>query len=1019
MSTISEELLWFDPRQAVIAPDVLLQLRQSKVDYETYLRLLTEDAALGLTTLEWAEQLADRGALSTARECWMSSDLSSAEVQELYQKNWDLWEKRIKEETQQQRLLIQECRDWAEPETIEQCRALLEEAAEAAVRDWFDLAKQILERIPYILEPVLVKIEQEQEHQEAYAQLSDMKEDLFRRLDELQPFPSGSEGETGVQHLLLALEMTLEQPTWDIQHTWAIANLAWALCDGQPYDPQVVLELLGEAFAPVEFVLPSAQGEAPLAHLKPDELEMAMTSEISNTTAVDDQPSPENAELLELPLSQPRVELDLPQLIPTLTIDIVPVPPQQQIKSKAHQSKAYKYRAKNKFQLAEQAFRSALQLWPGNEVAAKNLAAMLNEIGRRKDAIQVLEKSVLYTKEPLPFYNMLANYYTQLGEFSIARLYALEALKLVNNSRTRITILTTLFTIEDKAKDFKKALEYVEAVLQLNPQHTYMHKQMERLRALIASIAQQASVDPPVSTIIEERSLEITATLTYEIAVLLREDLEHCEITKVLPQARYSREPESFFAEVDRLHKTAERLEKLDRQQYRERSEYYLQAAKWILTIPMTVEYQEYLTQRLEKSLSEYTGIMGDFFLENEYMDSAREYYLEHMRFYKKKLPKQAFLRIANYFRTFFPDNALWHFSEENVPADLLWIVKTSTQEADESDLSELGRGLLELASSNDLLLDTIKRMLATSDKLITLRMRSMLQPLCQYFKVNLSDDSDDFFTQLVLARRRLIKPQEHLLSELLQTMADRYSLENVAQKLETARYFQKVWSNTDKYFLSEVRNLTLDSIRYFGEKSFADKEFLANSIIREIEMLQDEIQKTPTRLGKSSFAHLLSQLKHLIQDDFRLLQEVSLPLLDVEVVNSYWEIPDSVRECHLEISNRGDSAAQEVKVRLLPSESGDYMTDSQSHLAGSIYAHSNTTIMLAIKVNVGVAIKDATDLFIGLEYADRESRSRTTEPIRMRLSLRDEIMFTVIKNPYQTGKPVENPDMFIGGGID
>jgi tetratricopeptide (TPR) repeat protein len=153
-------------------------------------------------------------------------------------------------------------------------------------------------------------------------------------------------------------------------------------------------------------------------------------------------------------------------------------------------------RTKHLFPEAENYFKQALQLWPGNEAAAKNFATMLRQLGRTGEAISVLENAVPYAQEQLPIYNLLTNFCTDAGKFSNARNYGQKALKLCGDATAEIGVLTSLTTLEVKAGNIHQALEYCDAILRINPKHEHFRKERKRLEAVLSGISTDIRFEP-------------------------------------------------------------------------------------------------------------------------------------------------------------------------------------------------------------------------------------------------------------------------------------------------------------------------------------------------------------------------------------------------------------------------------------------------------------------------------------------------------------------------------------------
>lgn len=555
MSSINQELLASDAEHLLFSPSVLTHMRQHTLDYSTYFGLLTNDMARGLQPLEWSKQLAEEGNLTVARECWRAAELTSAEIDEKYQKYEVQWRKRIATALS----VIRESRNTLhrmrglKSEEERQCDLREEEAEAYADKGWFDLAQETLMQVQahlYKLEDAI-----EQQRLKERESLLQIREQMLQQIaDPACLLPSGEEGKATIQRLLSGLESLLEPAQWNQKAAQRRLEAARSLCEGSAYDPLIVAQALGEK--------PPAP-KAEKRELEPDILNLFREAGIEETQ------------------TEPPLEAASPAAPETISAQ--PAPPTSYTRpvgidsqnryreeSVALQREADKERSTTKnFKRAEMLFKKALQLWLGNETAAKNYSTMLRHLKRIDEAIALLENEIQYAQERLPIYNLLTNYCTDITAFEKAREYGHRALRLVGDPRAEIGVLTNLYTLEIKAGDYRRALEYNEAILRLDPKHEHMRKNKERLEAILTEATQ--------STENLYGTPDTVTELNIEISPLIREDLENCELTKVSPRVEKSHNISKVLDECQRL---LDETKKLHGQQYRERADYFLQSAK-------------------------------------------------------------------------------------------------------------------------------------------------------------------------------------------------------------------------------------------------------------------------------------------------------------------------------------------------------------------------------------------------------------------------------------------------------
>lgn len=975
MGAVSQDLLLLDPRQAVIAPSVLSKLRHSSVGYPSYLHFLAQDVALGLSPLEWGDRLANDGILAVARECWIAAGLPQSRVDEKHRRAKKSWQERAEGRLQELRSLLQKHSGRLKHDAREQVEALLREAERQTEQDWYDLSLETLGQARAILGQALAAVGEERERDRVHLLRS--IDGLWHRLADLEPFPSGAEGEKAVSRLLTTARQMLEQPQWDARHARRLIDLAQALCDGSELDPRAVANALGEKYDEPKVLRPSVERELPQV----TQTIVEALEEAARTEPVD---------------AQQRQR--------------------QEQSERVHRTANY-HRFNKNFARAERLFREALQLWPGNEAAAKNFASMLRQTGRTEDAIAVLEQGVEHAQERLPFHNMLTSFCIDAGKFDKARDYAQKALRLSGDATAEIGVLTSLVTLEVKAGNTSQAVEYCDAILRLNPRHDHFRRERERLRAILAGqvVAPPEPRIEPIPAFVAEPAIEVTP--------LLAEDLERCELTKVNPAILKTSDLKKIIAEADRLTQTGVDW---DPRQPKERADYFLQAAKILRQAFGARQIRGQVAQNLQRYLNNYTGAMGDYFLSRGQMDSARAYFLEHVRLFDSGLPWFTLYRIANYFQTFAAhEEDMGNLVRQEIRRSpkgrhrsVVVVLNRALEVVQGGERLDLGRGIVEIACANRTIYETILQELKSQPGFAS-RLFDPLQNVAREYSVQtITEAASDLFSQIVQHRRVSIERQEDRLRRVIDTVSDRRRLSEADALLQGLTGFQVEWNSTDRSLFVRVREIGREAVRYFEESRFEDKDYLASSVSISAERFLKLLDDNPTYLGRAYFSRIVYRFRRLVEEEHRKLRLVSLPELIPVVVKTAWLVPNEQRECHIEIANRGESAAQDVSVRILESETDDYADDTKPYPVpgGSIYARPHSvTVAIPVILQPGAASKDAVDLRVKLEYYDRENREKETDSIRLRLSLRDEVPFTPIDNPYRTGLPVREREMFMG----
>ena len=854
----------------------------------------------------------------------------------------------------------------AETESVEDAVTVEPEAVEAEQRLELDRESQELPMPPADAPPadVLPSETPPTIAPEAITQFRQRVRELNNHLKTVRRFASGDLGALITYELLVHAWHSLDTPEPDGSLIWGMIQMAEDLCNGGQLDLARAEQLLGQHSVQA---LISQHRPAPRAKR-------------------DSSPTQ--------PRTAPSAE------------DIV--------KSQDLSTEANAHRTTRRFEPAEQKFKAALQLWPGNEHAVKNYANMLRQLGRTHEAIKVLEAGLEHARDLLPFYNLLTGYHTDVDQFKEARRYAQQGLRMAGDIRAEIGVLHSLVTIEVRNQNLPQAIDYCDAILRLDPQREHVKRQKQRLKEIMLSgqspDQQDVVLDWNVERLISE-AIETQVT----ISRLLDEDLDQCEFTKVDPRIIARSDPQELSEEADRLMTTGTQW---DVRQPKERADFFLQASKLLIQASKTRDF----SRPLQTSLNNYTGAMGEYFLLRGRYDSARAYFLEHIALFERWLPNYTLYRVAGYLQTYVSDdesltNIVRRRLHRNVRELLKDLFLHAYSYVDVESKEAFLEGMVELGRVNRILREVCVQAIS-HDTQMAEEFKYFLLNMSEAYSVALtSGNPADMFLQVVELRRMAIERVEDSIIQIFNSFSERRQLPEVNTTLSNLTDHQYIWYATDSERFLRVREIFQDALRYFEEPRFEQKDSLAVMILNQISRFSDMLDETPTYFARAHFSRLIYRVRRLVEEDHRRLKAVSLPQLVPEIVNTQW-VDDLVRECHIEIVNEGESTAHDVGVRVLESETGSYFDDPTLHRIKhrSIYARPHSaTIAIPIHLVPEAMDQDAVDLRIRLEYHDRENTLKVTEPLRLSLPLKDEVTFMPFANPYRTGLPVRENEMFYG----
>lgn len=284
--------------------------------------------------------------------------------------------------------------------------------------------------------------------------------------------------------------------------------------------------------------------------------------------------------------------------------------------------------------LAETLFRQAISDNDNRESAIKDLAALLEQRGRREEAIQVLEGNLKLLMEPRRAQQMLVNMYQQVGRNREAISY-LDRLILHAIRSEKPTLLKRKAFSYYHLKEYDQARRLLEQVLALSPRDQHAMNLMSSLTA-----AQQSSDFSQADELFQQGNL---TDLSFSLGPFLEFALEHCDFEGVKDAALASR---SFTKET--LSSVEALIEsKQSRGRPRERARYLLTAAR------LMQELQSEDHARFRQTLAEYASAMGESSAaQHKPMDVVRAYLAEAIHLQDSW--DSIALRLVQYVRSYY-----------------------------------------------------------------------------------------------------------------------------------------------------------------------------------------------------------------------------------------------------------------------------------------------------------------------------------------------------------------------------
>ena len=676
---------------------------------------------------------------------------------------------------------------------------------------------------------------------------------------------------------------------------------------------------------------------------------------------------------------------------------------------------------------AAQLLREAIKQGDNAESAVKDLAALLVQLGRSDEAIQVLERNRGRISNQQSVDNMLIGFYQNAGQHDKALALLERKLEQATTESKKAQILWQIAIGYLKKGDYGLAEQTFREVLRTQPdnrtaqrnialclfkQERYKEAQQmlnhilatapdAQAAELLEAIKQaQAGQMLPINEIIVETAL---SDISREISGFARFFLERCDYQGV----RADHVQNQSFDHNDIV--TLEQLATCSRTiRPRECAGYYLSAAK----ITSLLEDED--PNQFYKYLCRSFASSGDaIVIENRPLDAAREYYCESLSVYdgdrsRSKDEEDAVNALVRFLfstmgsvqipiRPSIPsidetlEYVLMHHPDRNKVFDAIaYLVFRSRYAANRLlnrlyDKSSLQAMALEYLRSAGISIASIKRL----------------------------DDFVKLWNELV---RRKLDEHRSLLNEfhtLAQVELTTASLEHSIERVKAIA--GRLFFDLDQQRAVQIQRILETALELCAQTSFEEKERLCIQIGNRCQDLLREIEASPTKISVEEMYPLVKGIQSKVKAYLEQLYETSTPQLTLRLpVETY--TPDNTRAIDVQVvvSNRaGCSPAEAVELVVQK-----YEETFSIKLEGSLRGDEQRILKVPIRLSEGALSAQAFSLPIYARYRTRSEEIQQTPIANFSIQLRSEQEFEEIENPYAPyaeGGIVGEPSMFYG----
>jgi tetratricopeptide (TPR) repeat protein len=687
-------------------------------------------------------------------------------------------------------------------------------------------------------------------------------------------------------------------------------------------------------------------------------------------------------------------------------------------------------------------FREAIRRNDSVESAIKDLAQLLTQLNRPREAIEVLQENRGRINDQQSMNNLLVDCYQKAEEYANAIVLLRKMLAQVPSvgvSR-KAQICWRIGTCYLRMENYKEAEHWFREVIKLGSNSKAAQRNLalcllrqgrdEEAEKLLQANLPDAQSAELLDAMIKARetgqSIDIMAFDTQvtladfssEISTFARFFIERCTYEGVDSQHRISRQ----FDRMD-VRKLEELATRLGTRRPRERAEYYLSAAKIILE---NEEWEEEYTQ-LYKYLCRSFASRGDAAItENRPVDTAREWYCEALSVYDgdrgrsrdEQDATNAIVRflLATISRTHVPFRA---GGPENLRIDegLEQILRLYSQP--EKTLPAIAYLVFRSQFAANRILT---RLYSEPD----FQRQALIYLKSQGIGVPEGPVTHSQFSELW--KRLQLKDHERTrdLAVELHTIASRIDLTTVAVEESLGRLRiveQRLFFDQDRRQVDELQKILEAMLDLSQQTTFEEKERLCTQIEKRCQDMRDEIETSPTRLSVESIHPIVVTINTKNTEYLERTYESSVPQLTLRLPKDMASYSPDVNNHRFEVqvvieNKSGCSPADAIELIIPENEEFFTVEMPEIKLEGSLRGGDQRIKPVLIQVTELALQSQAFTLPIYAQYRTRSGDIAQTQEVAFAINLYSADHFERIENPYAayaSGHVVAEERMFYG----
>ena len=702
---------------------------------------------------------------------------------------------------------------------------------------------------------------------------------------------------------------------------------------------------------------------------------------------------------------------------------------------------------------AAQLLRDAIKQGDNVESAVKDLAALLVQLGRADEAIQVLERNRMRISNQQSVDNMLIGFYQNAGKHDKAIELLHKKLEQANTQSKKAQILWQIAIGHLRKEDYAQAEQTFRKVLQAQPDNRtaqrnialclFKQERYEEAQHILNRIL-LTTPDPQAAELLEAIKQAQTTGQFASLESIFRETiitnsiaersrftaflLSRCDYRGVSPNRIKTEAGEAVYVGTRRDSRDdIERLEDIARQlgtrRPSERSDYYLTAAK-ISEKDEPNQFYQYLCRSFSSR--------GDsFVIENKPLDSARELYCEALAVYDgyrnpgksddRYDEQDAVNALVRYLYSWF--------GRETVPTippkrnEQESVLKWQLQYIDDAVESFISKYPQQDRTFECIAYLTFRSKYAGERILRSVYSRTTLQAMAiDYLNrrgisiVKSPKTLEDFIALWNELQRRQLEDTRHIYTEFkfLQTI-EFYtaSLERAIERIKALG--ERLFLELDRQRVMQIQKVLETTLELCSQTAFEEKERLCIQIENRCQDLLREIEASPTKISVEEMYPLVNRIRNKVKGYLEELYESSTPQLTLRLpVETYTPDSNCSIEVQVAVSNRAGCSPAEALELIVQK----YEETFSVGLEGSLRGGEQRILKVPVQLNVEDLSAQAFSLPIYAHYRTRSGEIQQTAVNNFSIRLSAEEEFEEIDNPYAPyaeGGIVGEPGMFYG----